>query len=121
MSGCSDAEIAAILSGDGFPPEILEDEELLAEVAAGVRADAEVADRLAEWVNSVGDLAHLHVLATTGDTFIGTERCAQWRKRVSGNFDLTEAGGGHMLDGTPADVLRNVVHSVITAAQRDVA
>ncbi len=121
MSGCSDAEIAAILTGDGFPPEILDDEELLAEVAAGVRADAEVADRLAEWVNSAGDIAHLHVLATTGDTFIGTERCARWRERVCGEFALTEAGGGHMLDGTPIDILRHVVHSVITAAQRDVA
>lgn len=121
MSGCSDAEIGAILTGDGFPPEILDYEDLLAEVAAGVRADAKVADRLAERVNSAGDIAHLHVLATTGDTFIGTERCAEWGKRVSGDFDLTEAGGGHMLDGTPVDDLRNVVRSAIEAVHRDAA
>jgi surfactin synthase thioesterase subunit len=121
MSGCTDAEIAAILAGDGFPAEVLDDDELLAEVAAGVRSDARVADRLAEWVNSAGDIAHLQVLTTNDDTFIGTERCAQWRKRVAGNCELTEAAGGHMLDGTPVDVLEKVMDSVIASAQGDSA
>ena len=121
MSRCSDAEIAAILAGDGFPKEVLEDEDLLAEVAEGVRSDALVADRLAEWVNRAGDIEHLHVLATSGDTFIGTRRCAQWRGRVSGEFELTEADGGHMLDGTPVAVLRQVVDSVVASARRGAA
>jgi surfactin synthase thioesterase subunit len=121
MSRCSDTEIAAILTGDGFPADVLDDDDLLAEVAEGVRSDACVADQLAEWVNSADDIAHLHVLATSGDTFIGIERCARWRERVSGRFELTEADGGHMLDGTPADVLGQVVDSAIASAQRDLA
>jgi len=115
MSHSSDAEIADVLAGDGFPPEVLGDPELLAEVAAGVRADAEVADRLAEWVNSAADIDELHVVATRGDTFIGTERCARWRDRVTREFRLVEAEGGHMLDGTPAEVLHEVVDSVVAS------
>jgi surfactin synthase thioesterase subunit len=116
MSRCTDAEIAAILSGDGFPPEVLGDEELLAEVAAGVRADAKVADRLAERVNARGKAQQLWVLATRDDAFIGTARCAEWRHRVSGEFDLVAADGGHMLDRTPVDILARVVDSVIASA-----
>jgi surfactin synthase thioesterase subunit len=119
MSHSTDAEIADILAGDGFPAEVLADPELLAEVAAGVRADAEVADRLAEWVNHAADIDQLHVVTTRGDTFIGTERCARWRDRVSGEFHLVETEGGHMLDGTPPEVLRGAVDSVV-AALRDV-
>lgn len=117
MSRSSDAEIAAILAGDGFPPEVLDDEELLTEVASGVRADAVVADRLAEWVNSAADIENLHVLATRGDTFIGPQRCARWRQRVSGDFRLVETEGGHMLDGAPVEVLEQVVDSVIDSVR----
>ncbi|MGW4211315.1 thioesterase II family protein [Lentzea sp. NPDC004789] len=120
MSHSTDAEIADVLAGDGFPAEVLADPELLTEVAAGVRTDAEVADRLAEWVNHAADIDRLHVVTTRGDSFIGTERCARWRARVSGEFRLIEAEGGHMLDGTPPEVLRGAVDSVV-ATLRDVA
>ncbi|WNV87533.1 alpha/beta fold hydrolase [Umezawaea sp. Da 62-37] len=115
MSRSSDTEIADVLAGDGFPPEVLADPELLAEVAAGVRTDAEVADRLAEWVNSTADVDRLHVVTTRGDFFIGMERCARWRGRVTTEFVLVEAEGSHMLDGTPPEVLHAAVDSVVAS------
>jgi surfactin synthase thioesterase subunit len=119
MSGFSDAEIAEVLLHDGFPPEVLEDEEMLAEVADGLREDATVADRLAEWVNSADHLDTLYVLSTRGDRFIPPEQCAGWRHRVSGEFHLTITDGGHTLDETTIGVLDRAIDSAMAAAQTE--
>ena len=121
MSAFSDAEIAAVLARDGFPQELLDDEDMLAEIAAGLREDATVADRLAEWINSVGDLDTLHVLSTRGDTFIPPEHCAGWWQRVSGEFHLTVAEGGHALDESSVGILESAIDSVRAAAPAEVA
>ena len=121
MSRFSDAEIAEVLLHDGFPPEVLEDEDMLTEVADGLREDAMIADRLAEWIHSAGDLESLHVLSTRGDTFIPPEQCAPWRHRVTGEFQLTITHGGHMIDETSAGVLARAVDSVLAAAQAEPA
>lgn len=117
MSQLPDAEIAALLAHDGFPQDLLDDEDMLAEIANGLREDARVADHLAEWVHSAGDLETLHVLSTRGDTFIPPELCAGWRHRVSGEFQLTIATGGHAVDEESAGVLERAVNSVIAAAR----
>jgi surfactin synthase thioesterase subunit len=115
MSHFSDAEIADVLAHDGFPQDLLDDEDMLAEIAAGLRADATVADRLAEWVGSAGDLDSLHVLSTRGDRFIPPEQCAGWWQRVSREFQLTIAEGGHTLDEAAAGVLDRALDAVLAA------
>jgi len=121
MSQFSDAEIAEVLARDGFPQELLDDEDMLAEIAAGLRQDAAVADRLAEWVNSTDDLDTLHVLSTRGDRFSPPEQCAAWRHRVSGEFHLTIAAGGHSLDEATTGVLERAVDSVLACMQAEPA
>ena len=121
MSASDDAEIARILGGDGFPVELLDDEELLAEVADGVRADAGVADELAVRVAGMGDVGPLCVLATRGDAFIGVRHCLRWRERCRSGLDLIEADGSHMLTGTPGHILERAVDSVVASVRRDVA
>jgi surfactin synthase thioesterase subunit len=121
MSHFTDAEIAQVLAHDGFPPEVLDDEDMLAEVADGLREEAKVADRLAEWVSSARDLETLYVLSTRGDTFSSPEVCAGWRHRVSGELQLTIAPGGHSLDEKSINVLERAIDSVIAAAQAELA
>ena len=112
MSQFTDAQIAARLAEDGFPPEVLEDEDMLAEVAEGVRVDALVADWLAMAISAAEDLQSLHVLSTRGDTFIGPDRCAAWWRRVTGDFHLTVVAGGHTLNGSTG-VLKRAIDEVI--------
>ncbi|MGI8666595.1 MAG: thioesterase II family protein [Jatrophihabitans sp.] len=119
MSRFSDGEIAELLAGEGFPQDLLDDEDMLAEIADGLRADAAVADRLAEWVNSVDDLENLHVLSTRGDTFIPPEQCAAWRHRVSGEFQLTIAPGGHAIDEASIGLLERAIDSIKACVQPD--
>lgn len=121
MSRLSDAEIAHVLAQDGFPQDLLDKDYLLAEIADGLREDAVVADRLAEWVQSAADLDTLHVVSTRGDTFIPPEQCAGWRNRVSGEFHLTIAPGGHALDETSIGVLERALDSLLAAAHAEVA
>ena len=121
MSGYSDAEIAAVLAQDGFPQELLDDEDMLAEIADGLRHDATVADRLAEWIGSAGDLDTLHVLSTRGDTFIPPEHCVPWHRRVSREFQLTIAPGGHALDHESIGVLDHALDAVLATARAGVA
>ncbi|HEY5832841.1 thioesterase II family protein [Streptomyces sp.] len=121
MSQFSDAEVAEVLAHDGFPQDLLDDEDMLAEIADGLRKDATVADRLAEWVNSAGDLETLHVLSTRGDVFIPPEQCAPWRHRVSGEFQLTITKGGHSLDEALIGVLERAIDSVRASARAEVA
>jgi surfactin synthase thioesterase subunit len=115
MSKFSDAEIAEVLVHEGFPQELIDDEDMLAEVADGLRSDATVADRLAEWVNAAGDLNNLHVLSTRGDLFIPPEECAGWWHRVSGEFHMTIAPGGHAIDEASIGVLERAIDSVMAA------
>lgn len=117
MSQFSDAEIAEVLAHDGFPQDLLDDEDMLAEIADGLRADAEVADRLAEWLSSAGDLDTLHVLSTRGDFFIPPEQCTGWWRRVSGEFRLTVAEGGHALDEESAGLLERALDAVLAAGR----
>lgn len=119
MTPLTDAEIAEILAHDGFPQDLLDDEDMLAEIADGLRADAAVADRLAEWVNTAGDLETLHLVSTRGDTFIPPEQCAGWRHRVSGEFHLAIVAGGHALDETTIGVLERAIDSVLANARAE--
>jgi surfactin synthase thioesterase subunit len=119
MSRFSDAQIAEVLAHDGFPQEILDDEDLLEEIATGLRQEAVVADRLAEWVVSAGDLDTLHVLSTRGDRFIPPEQCAGWRHRVSRAFHLTIVDGGHALDETVVGALERTVDTVLSSTQAE--
>jgi surfactin synthase thioesterase subunit len=121
MSAYSDAEIAAVLAHDGFPQELLDDEDMLAEIAAGLRADATVADRLAEWISTAGDLDTLHVLSTRGDTFAPPEHCVGWQGRVSGEFHLTVAPGGHALDEATAGLLERALDGLLASAPASAA
>jgi surfactin synthase thioesterase subunit len=120
MSRYSDAEIAELLAHDGFPQELLDDEDMLAEIADGLRRDATVADRLAEQVAAAGALDTLHVLSTRGDRFIPPEHCAGWWRRVSGAFHLTVAEGGHALDATTVGILEHALDQVVTPAGAEV-
>jgi surfactin synthase thioesterase subunit len=115
MSRFSDAEIARVLAHDGFPQDLLDDEDMLAEIADGLRQDAKVADRLAEWVASAGSFGTLHVLSTRGDTFIPPEQCAPWWRRVSGEFQLTIVDGGHAIDEATAGILERAIDSVLAS------
>ncbi len=116
MSQLSDAEIAEILAHDGFPQDLLDDEDMLEEIADGLREDAVVADRLAEWVASVAPLDALHVLSTRGDTFIPPEQCAGWLHRVAHEFHLTVTDGGHALDAELAGVLDRALDLLLAGA-----
>lgn len=115
LSALSDAGIAAVLARDGFPAELLEDADMLAEIAAGLRAEARVADGLADWVRTAPALESLHVLATRGDTFVPPQWCAGWLRRVSGDFHLTVAAGGHAIDESSAGLLGRAVDGLAAA------
>ncbi|MEU9980593.1 alpha/beta fold hydrolase [Streptomyces sp. NPDC050856] len=121
MSRMSDAGIAGVLARDGFPPELLDDPEMLAEIADGLRADATVADRLAERVGPAGGPPTLHVLSARGDTFIPPERCAAWQHRVSREFHLTIANGGHALDEGLLEALDRAIDPVLASARKESA
>lgn len=117
MSRLSDAEIAEILAHDGFPQDLLDRDYMLAEIADGLREDAVVADRLAEWIHLAGDLETLHAVSTRGDTFIPPQHCAGWWTRVTGEFQLTVAPGGHALDETSVGVLDRAIDSVLATGR----
>lgn len=117
MSHMTDVEIAEILAHDRFPQDLLGDEAMLAEIADGLRHDAAVADRLSERVSRAAPLDNLHVLSARGDAFIPPERCAAWHDRVSGEFHLTVANGGHSLDESLNRVLERAVDAVLARAQ----
>jgi surfactin synthase thioesterase subunit len=121
MTRLTDAEIADVLAHDGFPQDLLDDEDMLAEIADGLRLDAAVADRLAEWISTAGDLETLHVLSTRGDYFIPPEQCAGWQHRVSGEFHLAIVRGGHALDETTIGVLERAIDSVLAGAWAECA
>jgi surfactin synthase thioesterase subunit len=114
MSRFSDAEIAEVLAHDGFPQELLDDEDILEEIADGLRKEATVADRLAEWISAAGDLETLHVLSTRGDTFIPPEQCSGWRHRVTRTFHLTVVDGGHALDESVVGALERTIDTVLS-------
>jgi surfactin synthase thioesterase subunit len=115
MSQFSDAQIADVLAHDGFPQDLLDDEDMLGEIADGLRNDARVADRVAEWVSTAGTFEALHVLATRGDFFIPPEHCAEWWARVKGEFHLTVANGGHTIDDDSVRVLERAVDCVLAS------
>ncbi|WP_170837616.1 alpha/beta fold hydrolase [Actinopolyspora xinjiangensis] len=117
MSECSDSEIGEMLADDGFPEDLISDKEMLSEVSAGLRSDANVADFLAVSVSETNTIGNLHVLATRDDRFIGTSRCAMWRDWASHEFHLIVEHGGHMLNGTPFATLERTVGSVIASVR----
>jgi surfactin synthase thioesterase subunit len=119
MSQLSDPEIAQVLAHDGFPPELLDDKDMLAEIAHGLRADAAVADRLAERFGPAGRLTDLHVLCGRDDRFIPPERCAAWAHRVSGEFHLTVVPGGHSLDPARTAALDRALAGVLAATRTE--
>lgn len=121
MSDFSDAEIAEVLAHDGFPQDLLDDEDILAEIADGLRADATVADRLAAWVARADDLETLHVLSTRGDHFIPPEKCVGWGNRVSGEFHLMITPGGHQIDEASVGVLERALDAVRACPQTEFA
>ncbi|MFF9899345.1 thioesterase II family protein [Streptomyces longispororuber] len=124
MSQLTDPEIAQVLAHDGFPPELLDDEDMLAEIAHGLRGDAAVADRLAERTAPDDRLTDLHVLCGRDDRFIPTERCAAWAHRVSGEFHLTVVPGAHSLDAARAAALGRALAGVLAttpAAEEEAA
>lgn len=117
MTHLSDAEIGEVLAHDGFPQDLLDDEDMLEEIADGLRQEAVVADRLAEWVGTAGDLDALHVLSTRGDFFIPPEHCAPWQQRVSGEFQLTITPGGHGIDEASKGLLERALDSAVACAR----
>ncbi|MEU2225901.1 thioesterase II family protein [Streptomyces sp. NPDC012751] len=121
MSRLPDPEIARILAHDGFPQEVLDDEDMLAEVAHGLRSDTVVADRLAERFGPAGRLTDLHVLCGRDDRFIPPERCAAWARRVSGEFHLTVVPGGHSPDTTWTTALDRALAGVLAATPAEEA
>ncbi|MEU3030180.1 thioesterase II family protein [Streptomyces incarnatus] len=123
MSRLPDPEIARILAHDGFPQEVLDDENMLAEIAHGLRGDTVVADRLAERLDPADHLTGLHVLCGRDDRFIPPERCAAWAHRVSGEFRLTVVPGGHSPDPTWAAALGRALTGVLatTPATKEAA
>lgn len=112
MAQLSDADIGKVLALDDFPEELLEDEDILAEIADGLRADALVADRLAELLSAVDRLDTLHLLCTRGDGFVSPEQCATWRHRVAGEFHLTIADGGHSVDDASIVLIERILESM---------
>ncbi|PZS34200.1 MAG: hypothetical protein DLM58_06230 [Pseudonocardiales bacterium] len=115
MTQLSDARIAEVLAGDGFPADLLEDEDMLAEIADGLRAEAAVADGIAEWVSRCAGPVDLHVLSTRGDGFIRPDHAVGWWQRVSGELRMTVTDGGHAIDETSIDVLERSLDSVLAA------
>lgn len=122
MSRLDDARIAEILAHDGFPQDLLDDEDMLAEIADGLREDASVADGLAEWIHtSAAPLETLHVLSTRGDTFIPPRHCVTWHERVEGEVHVTVADGGHTIDAPLAALLERCVDAALARVRTEVA
>lgn len=117
MSQSTDAEIATVLAHDGFPQDLLDDEDMLAEIAEGLRDDARVADRIATWIGTAGRFEALHVLSTRGDFFIPPQACAGWWQRVEGEFHLIVADGGHTIDEGSVDVLERAIDGVLACSR----
>ncbi|GGM08116.1 MULTISPECIES: thioesterase II family protein [Micromonospora] len=114
MTDLSDAEIGTLLAHDGFPQDLLDDEDMLAEIADGLRDEARVADRLAEQVAAGDAVATLHLLSMRGDAFIPPERCVDWWRRVDGDFQVIVTDGGHGIDETSVGLLERVVTGALT-------
>ncbi|GIF12954.1 alpha/beta fold hydrolase [Actinoplanes teichomyceticus] len=117
MSEFTDAQIATVLAHDGFPQDLLDDEDMLAEIAEGLRDDARVADTIAAWVAGAGRFRALHVLSTRGDHFIPPRACTGWWDRVQGEFQMTVADGGHTIDEESVDVLERVLDGVLARSR----
>ncbi|MFD5988284.1 alpha/beta fold hydrolase [Streptomyces cyaneofuscatus] len=114
MSALTDDEIAEILAHEGFPQDLLDDEDVRAEIADRLRAEALVADGLARWLHTDGTLPEvLHVLSTRGDFFIPPRYCVTWHERVRGEVHLTVADGGHAIDAPLAGLLERCVDAAL--------
>jgi surfactin synthase thioesterase subunit len=111
----TDQEIGKLLAADGFPTEVLEDEDMLTEVADRVRDGAQLGDWIAQRLHMAGTMSALTVLSTRGDAFIGVECCADWRTRVLGEFNLTIVDGRHTLDDASMGVLARLLDSAINS------
>ncbi|MEU1039659.1 thioesterase II family protein [Streptomyces sp. NPDC005551] len=121
MTRLTDRQIAEILAHDGFPQDLLDDEDMLAEIADGLREDASVADGLAEWIHTTAPaLDTLHVLSTRGDTFIPPRHCVTWHERVRGEFHVTVADGGHTIDAPLAGLLEQCVDAALHQVRTEV-
>ncbi|MEV1092038.1 alpha/beta fold hydrolase [Streptomyces microflavus] len=115
MSSLTDDEIAEILAHEGFPQDLLDDEDVRTEIADRLRAEALVADGLARWLHTDGTPPDiLHVLSTRGDYFIPPRHCVTWHERVPGEVHLTVADGGHAIDAPLAGLLERCVDAALT-------
>lgn len=117
MSKMSDAQIADLLARDDFPQDLLDDEDMLAEIAEGLRSDARVADRIAEWVAATSTFPALHVLSTRGDSFVPPQFCTGWWTRTLGEFRLTVADGGHTIDAKSADAFDRAITALLDSVR----
>jgi len=115
LAGSTDQEIGEVLAADGFPTEVLEDEDMLAEVADRVRDGARLGDWISRRLHAAGAPPALTVLSTRRDAFIGVEHCAAWRNRVLGEFNLTIVDGRHTLDDASMGVLARLLDSAISS------
>ncbi|MEW1612904.1 MULTISPECIES: alpha/beta fold hydrolase [unclassified Streptomyces] len=122
MSQLADDQIARILAHEGFPQDLLDDEDVLAEVADRLRAEASVADGLARWLHTTGAPPDvLHVLSTRGDFFIPPRYCVTWHERVRGEAHVTVADGGHAIDASMAGLLERCVEAVVAQTRTEIA
>ncbi|MYU24116.1 alpha/beta fold hydrolase [Streptomyces sp. SID8352] len=120
MSELPDDGIARILAHEGFPQDLLDDEDVLAEVADRLRSEASVADGLARWLRTEDEpLDLLHVLSTRGDFFIPPRHCVTWHERVRGEVHLTVADGGHAIDASLAGLLEKCVHAALAGTRTE--
>ncbi|MFD4788727.1 alpha/beta fold hydrolase [Streptomyces sp. NPDC058459] len=121
MSELADEEIAQILAHEGFPQDLLDDEDVLAEVAGRLRAEASVADGLARRLHTDGVPPEvLHVLSTRGDFFIPPRHCVTWHERVRGETHVTVADGGHAIDAGLAGLLERTVDAALADIRTEI-
>lgn len=122
MSELPDDDIARILAHEGFPQDLLDDEDVLAEVADRLRTEASVADGLVRWLHTDGTPPEvLHVLSTRGDFFVPPRYCVTWHERVRGEVHVTVADGGHAIDAPLAGLLEKSVDAALADIRTDTA
>lgn len=114
MSALSDSAIGALLGAEGFPQELIDDVDMLEEIATGLRAEATVADSVASWVHHRTDRVPLHALSTRGDPFISPGHCEGWMHRSCGLFLWTVCEGGHAITEATSTVLRGAIVSLFS-------
>lgn len=112
MSALSDSAIGELLGAEGFPQELIDDVDMLEEVATNLRAEATVADRVAGAIHERTDCVPLHALSTRGDPFITPGDCEGWSRRSCGLFGWTICEGGHAINEFTAPVLRRTIMSL---------